>query len=69
MILQLHRPDYYRWKKEGNRFVPDHKLIVYVNKNKDGAVGSRDLYFDGDTQSVTDWNGGFGRVGESWRAA
>jgi replicative DNA helicase len=62
LILQLHRPDYYRWKKEQN-FKPDHKLTVYVNKNKDGAVGSREFYFNGDRQSIESWNGGQGTTG------
>jgi replicative DNA helicase len=60
LIIQLHRRDYYEWKKAGPNFVPDHRLEVYVNKNKGGPVGSRELYFDGDTQSVGDWNGGAG---------
>lgn len=55
LILQLHRPDYFRWKKEGDNFQPDHQLHVYVNKNKHGPVGMTTLYFDGDHQTVRDW--------------
>jgi replicative DNA helicase len=55
MILQLHRPDYYNWKKHGNEFAPDHQLKIYVNKNKDGPVGYVTVYFDGDHQDVRDW--------------
>lgn len=63
LIIQLHRQDYYAWKKMGNGFVPDHRLRVYVNKNKGGNVGWRDTYFDGDMQTVIDWNDGHGPYG------
>lgn len=61
LIMQLNRDDYFNWKKDG--FVPNHRLDIYVNKNKDGAVGMRHAYFDGDSQTVTDWNGGGGPRG------
>jgi replicative DNA helicase len=54
LIIMLHRPDYYRWKKDPN-FTPNHRLIAYVNKNKGGPVGQVELYFDGDQQAVRDW--------------
>lgn len=60
LIMQLHRQDYYNWKKMGSAFVADHRLRIFVNKNKSGEVGWRDTYFDGDTQTVTDWNDGHG---------
>jgi replicative DNA helicase len=63
LIVQLHRQDYYEWKKRGADFVPDHRLVAYVNKNKSGAVGSRQFYFDGDRQHVGDWNNGRGPFG------
>lgn len=55
LIMQLLRPDYFRWKKDGDRFTPDHQLHVYVNKNKHGPVGMTTLYFDGDHQTISDW--------------
>ncbi len=54
LILQLYRPDYFNWKKNDN-FIPDHKLHVYVSKNKDGPVGEVTLKFDGDSQTISDW--------------
>jgi replicative DNA helicase len=59
LIIMLHRPDYYRWKKDPN-FTPDHVLLAYVNKNKGGPVGQVKLYFDGDQQAVRDWGSGGG---------
>lgn len=56
LIIQLHRQDYYEWKKQGSTFVPDHRLRMYVNKNKSGSVGFRDAYFNGDTQTISNWN-------------
>jgi len=55
LILMLHREDYYRWKDDPQGFRPDHRLRVFVNKNKDGGVGWRDTYFDGDSQTIRHW--------------
>jgi hypothetical protein len=45
----------YRWKRDGEAFKPDHKLVVYVNKNKGGTVGCPVLYFDGNRQGIYDF--------------
>jgi replicative DNA helicase len=55
LIIQLHRDDYYRWKADPENYQPDHKLVAFVNKNKDGNIGAATLYFDGDGQRVLDW--------------
>ena len=55
LIFQLHRADYYNWKKLGKDFVPDNRLRIYINKSKSGGVGHQDAYFDGDHQQVLDW--------------
>lgn len=55
LIMQLHRQDYFNWKKDPRNFQPDHRLCVYVNKNKDGPTGKVDLWFDGDHQQIVDW--------------
>lgn len=60
LIIQLHRQDYYEWKKQGDTFRPDHRIRMFVNKNKSGSVGYRDAYFDGDSQTISDWNDGRG---------
>jgi replicative DNA helicase len=39
LIIQLHRQDYFDWKKNPYAFVPTHQLCAFVNKNKDGPVG------------------------------
>lgn len=59
VILQLRRMDWHRWKDNPD-FQPDHKLEIFVNKNKDGPMGMREFYFDGDRQTITDWNNGSG---------
>lgn len=53
LILMLHRPDYYRWKRDKN-FTPNHQFFVFVDKNKGGPVGQAELYFDGDVQFIGD---------------
>ena len=60
LILLLHRPDYYEWKKKGRDFTPTHELQISVDKNKSGPVGHAKGYFDGDSQTVTAWNDGYG---------
>ena len=60
LILQLRRRDYVAWRDDPDGYVPDHRLEVFVNKNKAGAMGVAELWFDGDRQTVTDWNGGHG---------
>jgi replicative DNA helicase len=55
LIIQLYRDDYFRWKKEGESFTPNHELLAYVNKNKGGEHGHAKLYFDGDHQAIRDW--------------
>jgi replicative DNA helicase len=58
LILMLYREDYYRHQEPG--WSISHRLEVLVRKNKDGPLADVPLYFDGDHQRISDWNGGCG---------
>jgi replicative DNA helicase len=53
LIVLLHREDYYH---KGERdYQPTHQVEAIVGKNKNGRTGTVPLRWDGDAQTITDW--------------
>lgn len=59
IIIGLHREDVNRLDQ---RHLCDHQMQARVLKNKGGREGIIPLYFDGDHQRVSDWQGGSSAV-------
>jgi replicative DNA helicase len=53
LVLLLHREDYYHKGEVG--YQPTHQVEAIVGKNKHGQTGTVPLRWDGDNQTIIDW--------------
>lgn len=56
-VYFCYRPEYYGINEIDGRFVYEGQLRVICAKNREGKTGYKDMYFDGNTQYISNYEG------------
>lgn len=61
VVLMIHRPDYYRIRRDPEA-IPDHEALIGIGKQREGAVGVVKLHFDAQRTRFGNWTQEDGRA-------